>query len=182
MIALFASLILTASAQAAAPAFTVDEVIARFSVDLAKQCDFEAEDIADRLKNASVYTVETKGETSPTTYQIFELACSHGAYNFNSVYYVGSEYAGLELVQFVEPLVANKTYKVTGYSTVNMVTNSGFEPKNSTLGFFAKGRGLGDCFTSGSYKFEGGRFVLKTYEVDGECDGKIKPRKIVNLK
>lgn len=180
MLTLIASLIVASSAHAA-PSFTVDEVIARFSVDLAKQCDFEPEDIADRLKNTSVYTVETKGE-SKATYQIFELACSHGAYNFNSVYYVGNEYSGLELVQFVEPLVASKTYKITGYSTANFLTNSGFEPKTGVLGFFAKGRGIADCFTAGSYKFEAGRFVLKTYEMDSACDGKINPRKILNLK
>jgi|GEM_PF-1610612 len=180
MFTLLSTLILATSAQAA-PNFTIDEVITRFSVDLAKQCDFEPEDIANRLKDASVYTVETKGENK-ATYQIFELACSHGAYNFNSVYYVGSEYSGLELVQFVEPVLSEKGYKVTGYSTANYLTNAGFEPKTGILGFFAKGRGIADCFNAGSYKFEAGRFVLKTYEVDGECDGKVKPRKIVNLK
>ncbi len=180
MIALFTALFLSTSAHAA-PAFTVDQVIARFSIDMATQCDFEAEDIADRLKNATVYEVASVGDVK-TTYQIFELACSHGAYNFNSVYYVGGEYSGLELVQFVEPTVNDSSYAITGYSTVNMLTNSGFEPKTGTMGFFAKGRGLGDCYTSGSYKFQNGRFVLKQYEVDNKCDGHIRGHKIINLK
>ncbi len=36
-----------------------------------------------------------------------------------------------------------------------MLINSDFDPKTGQIGFFAKGRGIGDCGSSGGYAWTG---------------------------
>lgn len=181
MFALLSALLFASPAQAT-PTFTVEQALARFSVDMAAQCEFAPEWIEQRLTNTQVYTVAAANQP---VYQIFEIFCYSGAYNVNSIYYVGSDENGLELVQFAQPELAGEgknPYLVKGYSTKATILNSVFSPAVNSLGFIAKHRGAGDCFTSGIHKFEKGRFVLKQFEVDFECDGKMKGRKIVDIK
>lgn len=175
----FLALFLAPAAQAAYP-FTMEEAIARFSVDQAAQCDFETdyEGAAARRIEASYVTVVNEGERET---QIFSIWCSQGAYNLNSVFYVADQFGGIQAVQFAEP-VLNEKQKIVGFSTTNWLTNAGFDAKKNELSFFAKGRGLGDCYVAGTYKFLEGQFLLKRYEVDSKCDGKQNPKKIIDLK
>lgn len=182
MFALLSALFLTSPAQAT-PTFTIPQVIARLSVDMAQVCDFQAEDITERLASAAVFNMQGTGEQKGISFQIFELSCNRGAYNFNSVYYVGSDNEGLQLAQFAQPVLGGKNkLTITGFASEALLTNSTFTPVTGALGFYAKGRGLGDCFNNGMYRFSNGRFVLKFYETDIACDGKIKPIKIVDYK
>jgi hypothetical protein len=173
-------------AQAAVPAYTIDQVVERMTTELAGDCQFEADDVTRRRAEAAVYTIKTKATkfTPEHTYQLFELLCITGAYNEGKVYYVASEYNAPQLVTFAEPVfgAGKKAYVIGGFITNRVLLNPGFEPKTMSLGFFAKGRGVGDCFSNGAYKFKDGQFVLKSYSIDNECDGKIKARKILNYK
>jgi hypothetical protein len=46
-----------------------------------------------------------------------------------------------------------------------------YDPKAATLTFSAKGRGLADCGTSGSWVFDGADFKLEEYNYKGRCGG-----------
>ena len=164
-----------------APSFTVDQVLERMTTELKDTCDFDEDTVKERPAQVTVHAFQAKDYDNVRSYQLFEIPCTRGAYNFGSVYYLADAYGVLKHVTFAEPAVNGKD-QIIGFETSELLINSGFEPKTLTLGFFSKGRGLGDCFTSGTYKFVNGRFLLKQYESDQACDGKIRPKKIVNLK
>ena len=173
------ALLLAPTAQAAYP-FTLDEAIARFSVDQAANCDFESDyegAKAQRLEN-STFTLATVGEKQV---QVFDIWCMQGAYNVNSVFYLADEFGGLRAVQFASP-VLNEKNKVIGFTTESWLTNASFNSANNELSFYAKGRGMGDCFAAGTYKLVDGNFTLKQYLLDATCDGKQNPKKIVDYK
>lgn len=56
------------------------------------------------------------------------------------------------------------------------------DQKTLIVGSRYKGRGIGDAFTNGTYKFEKGQFVLKKYEADETFDQKINPVTVVEYK
>jgi len=183
MFALLTAL-LALSTPAQADLATVEQAIARFNVDMKDHCDFGFGEDLKRKETAELYTINfpATGDSDAHTVQLFGVWCSQGAYNVNTVYYVATKYTDLALVQFAVPVLGEKDTAV-GFSTENMLVNSGFYENNNTLGFQAKGRGMGDCFTDGAYKIErGGSVVLKKYRYDGKCDGKVNPRTIVNFK
>lgn len=163
------------------PMPTLDQALERMAVELKDQCDFDDESVKERKGNSTTHAFTQKTEWAVNSYQLFEIPCSRGAYNFGSVYYLADNYGQLKRLTFAEPAMGEKG-KVIGWETSEVLINSGFEPKDLTLSFFSKGRGIGDCFTSGTYKFVNGSFLLKTYDYDGTCDGKINPKRIVNLK
>lgn len=183
MLTLFALLTLTPAHadQPPAPTFTLDQVIERMTAELKDVCDFDEDSVKDRKGNSTVYAFKAKDYDNIRDYQLFEMPCTRGAYNFGSAYYLADAYGTLQHVSFAEPAFGPKD-EVIGWETSKLLINSGFEPKDLTVSFFSKGRGLGDCFSSGTYKFVDGRFLLKRYDYDGKCDGKINPKKIVNLK
>ncbi len=168
--------LLAFSATARAESFTIEQALERFTLDN-HDCAFEAEDIAKRRESATVQTIQDGAKE----YQVFKIWCDQGAYNVNTVYYTAGTFSGLQLVQFATPVFGDKD-TLQGFGTESMLTNAYFNEKTGVLDFFAKGRGLGDCFAAGQYKLVKGQFVLKKYEVDSACDGKIKPKKIVNFK
>lgn len=184
MLTLFALLSLTTPSFAdepAAPSFTADQVLARMTAELKDTCDFDEDTVKERPAQVTVHAFQAKDYDNVRSYQLFEIPCTRGAYNFGSVYYLADAYGALRHVRFAEPAFGEKD-EVIGWETSELLINSGFEPKDLSLSFFSKGRGIGDCFSAGTYRFVNGRFLLKRYDYDGKCDGKINPRKIVNLK
>jgi hypothetical protein len=169
------------SALAATYPFTLDDAISRFSVDFAKDCDFDAHEHWNapemRREKSFVSTVRVDEQE----YQVFNIWCTQGAYNVSSVFYKANRFSGLRQVQFAEPVLDSKD-RITGFTTTDMLVNADFSEENLELGFFAKGRGLGDCFTAGTYRFQEGGFVLKKYDVDSACDGRIRPKRIIDYK
>lgn len=53
----------------------------------------------------------------------------------------------------------------------NTLTNGEFNPESGMLGFFSKGRGIGDCGSSGMYAWTGSTFELVEYRAMHECRG-----------
>lgn len=91
------------------------------------------------------------------------LACSRGAYNLSSSFFVMPEN---------EPARAQPLRFADGEGGGgNELTNAGFDPRTGHLGFFAKGRGIGDCGVSGGYAWNGREFVRTELAMMGECRG-----------
>lgn len=150
---------------------------------MSKECDFanNADGTPDGDNNVYHFTFRSKGQDqdSPDNRRtLVQLACSSGAYNFNSIYLLRDDTgARWELLTFAEP-VADYDYadedfsrlkappEISGYVTATLLTNSEFVPDTKTISAIAKWRGVGDAWSAGEWQFEGGVFVLRKYEID----------------
>ena len=91
------------------------------------------------------------------------LACSRGAYNTGSSFFLMPEN---------EPAKAKPMRLPDGDGDDgNELTNASFDPRTGHLSFFAKGRGIADCGVSGDYAWTGERFVRMELSMMGECRG-----------
>jgi hypothetical protein len=94
------------------------------------------------------------------TQKLIGLYCGSGAYNVITGYWTvsGNAIASARSVAFPR-------------QDDNMLINSEYEPKTGQIGFFAKGRGIGDCGSSGNYAWTGSGFALTAFAMMGECRG-----------
>ncbi len=100
------------------------------------------------------------------------IPCWSGAYNFSYAIYIESPY-GVEQAYFA-------SYSdVTGWRGTAALVNAWFDPEDNTLGEFAKGRGLGDCGTSGLWQWQEWGFKLLEYRAQSECEGEPGPFPLV---
>lgn len=147
------------------------------------QCQFGYDDKGEPDGDNNVFhlTFRTKGQDqdSPDYRRtLVQLACSSGAYNFNSIYVMrNDEDGGWELLSFAEPVAdydyADESFsklkappKVSGYVAVTQLTNSEYDEASKTITSSAKWRGIGDAWSGGDWQFNEGVFVLKRYEID----------------
>lgn len=88
------------------------------------------------------------------------LYCGSGAYNVSTGYWLvaGEAVASARKVAFPR-------------NGDNMLINSDYDPKTGQIGYFAKGRGIGDCGSAGNYAWTGSGFVLTAFSTMGECRG-----------
>jgi len=99
------------------------------------------------------------------------INCSGGgAYNMDSEFFVvaGADVARARLVSF--PTLAEEGSKKPPEPATSLV-NAGYDAKEGTIGYFAKGRGIGDCGDSGTYAWNGKAFVLVGTSSMGQCKG-----------
>lgn len=87
------------------------------------------------------------------------LACSRGAYNLSSSFFVMPEN---------EPAKAAPLSFAGGG---NDLTNASFDPRTGHIAFFDKGRGIGDCGATGGYAWTGSAFAQTEFSMMGECRG-----------
>lgn len=123
-----------------------------------KQSDPDAcEDIPDGFDNSDDAWPLAGGS------RLVGLACSRGAYNVSTGFWIvsGADVAKARKAAFPE---------LDGGHD-NMIVNGDFDPKTAQIGFFSKGRGIGDCGASGNYAWTGTAFVLTAFDVMGECKG-----------
>lgn len=150
---------------------------------MGKACDFATNETGtpDSYGNVFHLTYRSRGQDQDSpdnTRTLVQLACSSGAYNFNSIYLMRDDTDGSwELLTFAEP-VASYDYadenfsklkappRVSGFVTITEMTNSEYEEQSRTISTAAKWRGIGDAWSSGEWRFEEGVFVLKKYEMD----------------
>ncbi len=100
------------------------------------------------------------------------LACSRGAYNLSSSFFVMPEN---------EPAKTTPLRFADGDGNDgNELTNASFDPRTGHLAFFAKGRGIGDCGVSGGYAWTGKDFARTELAMMGECRG-IAPEDWITL-
>ena len=93
--------------------------------------------------------------------RLVSLACSRGAYNVNSQFWLVT---GRDVAK-AKPAV----FEGGGSTPSNELVNSDFDPKTGQVMFYAKGRGIGDCGASGSYGWTGMRFSLLQFSAMSEC-------------
>ncbi len=122
-------------------------------------------------------------EERATLYQIF---CGVGAYNTIYAYAYKPENGELSLVSFAQPtftveyVEGDDLYtelkappKATGILATPILVNSFFDPKRNTITSFAKWRGTGDAWSSGTWELRDGQFVLTEYEIDPIYEGNL---------
>lgn len=149
---------------------------------MGKTCDFQinGDGTPDGDNNVFPLSYRTKGQDQDSPdykLTLVQLACSSGAYNFNSIYLTRNADGIWELLSFAEPTLdfdyTDENFsrlkappKVAGFITVTQLTNSEYDPETKALNAAAKWRGIGDAWSSGEYQFVEGVFVLRKYEVD----------------
>lgn len=86
------------------------------------------------------------------TTRLIVVACSRGAYNVASQFWLvpGRDVAKAKPAEFE----GNRGREG------NELVNADYDPKSGRVMFYAKGRGIGDCGTSGSYGWNGTRFAV----------------------
>lgn len=116
---------------------------------------------------------------------LYEVPCWAGAYNYGSVWFLATEYDGLQPLHFAEPDLdvkyaddsqeKLKSIAIRGFETNSSPTNAFFDEASSSITSQNKWRGLGDASSSATWSFLKGRFVLTHFEADPTYDGEINP-------
>lgn len=100
--------------------------------------------------------------------RVLSQLCWTAAYNVGSqVYLLGPDLEGVDAVR-------SAAVDEHG-AAVPELALWGIQGDTRMLDSFYKGRGLGDCFTQESYRFDGFAYVLERRVVDDACDQKIIP-------
>ncbi|HYN38159.1 MAG TPA: DUF1176 domain-containing protein, partial [Rhodospirillales bacterium] len=101
------------------------------------------------------------------------VACGGGAYNFDFVFGIvqPGEPLRVEPARFGLPAVDGSAAASVGEG----LTNADIDAEAPTVGFISKGRGIGDCGSSGTYAWTGEEFVLADWRVMPECRGVPEP-------
>lgn len=86
------------------------------------------------------------------TMRLVVVACSRGAYNVASQFWL---VPGRDVAK-----ARPATFEGNRDKPGNELVNADFDPKSGRVMFYAKGRGIGDCGTSGSYGWDGARFAV----------------------
>lgn len=95
--------------------------------------------------------------------QLVALFCGLGAYN---------AVTGFWTVEGADPAKASKlVLQRPGETADNMLINAEYDPATGRLTFDAKGRGIGDCGSTGTYVWDGSRFVLGEFSTMDPCRG-----------
>lgn len=98
-------------------------------------------------------------------YPIYFIPCWMGAYNFSSKVYVErypGEYAEMAFAEFTPE---------QGWTATTQVVNYTWDPETLRVSTFNKGRGLGDCGSSGVWQWSGFAFRLVEFRAKADCDG-----------
>ncbi|WP_160116001.1 DUF1176 domain-containing protein [Candidatus Halocynthiibacter alkanivorans] len=108
---------------------------------------------------------------------LIHLECSHGAYNFLSVWMIEQSDGELRPVSFPSPWLSRETTppSVMGIGVTYILFNSGFDPDTRTITSYAMGRGMGGAHSAGAWVLRGNRFLLTNYEVDNTFDLVVNP-------
>ena len=128
------------------------------------------------------FTPDYDGAT-PETATLFGFACSSGAYNFSTVWFVGTEWGGIEPVAFARPVARYEyeddesavlaSHEVTGMTADMVLVGAAFDPGSQTITSDSKWRGLGDARDGGTWRYGENGFVLELYAVDPTLNGEI---------
>lgn len=125
----------------------------------------------------------------PRKATLFRFTCAYYAYNQSEAYFLADDYGQISPVAFAEPdldiVYADeegtrvKSLTVAGFTTQALLINSDFDPASLTITSFSKWRGVGDAFSTGSWVFRNGQFVLTAYAADVTYDGEQDPKDIL---
>ncbi len=134
-----------------------------------------------------------EAKAPPQAVRLYKFLCVAAAYTTVHVYFTYSEIAGIQQVFFAVPNYDVECTPadalecriarivVNGMATVGELPNAEFTAATLTLTSRGCWRGPCDAFAEGMWVFQGGRFVLKTYDVDATYDGAQTPQRIVDF-
>jgi|GEM_PF-2598425 len=95
---------------------------------------------------------------------LYVLPCDSFAYNFSSKVYVEREDA-------FTPVYFAEFSEMTGWTGTSVLFGADFDQESQTLTSFYKGRGLGDCGSTGQWRWDGANFVMVEFRAKDSCDG-----------
>lgn len=170
-----------------------DEVRDRYRQTMAEFCDDAA--IVEPEIHTVKYPDPVAGSGVTATARIYQFFCFSGAYNAAFVFFTYSEFGGVQPLFFAVPefTVACQAgvaagmdcvpadIAVTGMTTAGELVNPEFDPTSRIMTSLICWRGLCDASERGTWVFENGRFVLRSYEVDAAYDGEINLARIVDF-
>jgi hypothetical protein len=152
------------------------------------ECDFPEFESGDGIaENNRIHRFDFKYEydtdaDAAHVFTLYELHCMSGAYNVGNIYVTLSWDNKYQLLSFAEPSLDIR-YKdaetmtelmgaprVTGYRATSILINSSFDPATKTITSRSNWRGLGDAWSSGTWTFDDGQFILTGYDVDPVYD------------
>ena len=129
---------------------------------------YDCYDFEDAYRHTRMNQVHTVGEHS-----IYRIGCRLHAYNLAEIWFQRSDQGSLKPIYFAKPILSSS--RVVCLETVNELMNAAFDPETNEISTHEKRVGHGDQSEGGTWKFEGGRFVLKEYHVDAVADQKVDP-------
>ena len=92
------------------------------------------------------------------------VLCLRGAYQGSSLAYVVEGAAPPRLLTFTR-------WDGKRFTPSEYVTEAEFDPATKQMDSFAKGRGIGDCGSMGSWQWTGAEFKLTEYFYKEKCNG-----------
>ncbi len=95
---------------------------------------------------------------------LYGMPCFAGAYNLGYKFYADTGYG-------IEPLAFAEFSDTLGWHGTTTLINPSFDEQTGTLVTFSKGRGLGDCGSSGTWSWAEYGFRLDEYAYKADCDG-----------
>ena len=99
---------------------------------------------------------------------IYSLSCTAGAYNFGSRFWSvrNGDFTGAEVLTFAD------TDGAGGWTGIDVIINPSFDWRKGELTSFSKSRGIGDCGSTGIWKWDGYTFKLQEMRAEDTCNGK----------
>lgn len=130
---------------------------------LHKGKDSDCEDLTEnRLTEGDIVDVLTPSSTS------VGIECIRGAYQESSQFWIVENG---NVSQATPAAFKAPGRSVKDIPAANELTMPRFDPETGSIGFFAKGRGLGDCGAAGTYAWTGRTFELLEYSAMEKCQG-----------
>lgn len=96
------------------------------------------------------------------------IPCFAGAYNFSFQFYLQTQHG-------VRPIFFAQYNERLGWSGTDALINAYYDPRSQTISAFAKGRGFGDCGTTGLWQWDRWNFRLLEFTAKSNCDGEGYP-------
>jgi hypothetical protein len=130
--------------------------------------------VADAFKKAecdvgldeALKDLEAAGDLSDGL-KLVEVSCWRAAYNFGSILFAFEPSAPDKARLLSIRTLGEKNKLISTYQ----LSSPSYDEKTKTLSSFHKGRGVGDCGSSGEWRWNGKDFELKRYWNKDECDG-----------
>jgi hypothetical protein len=104
----------------------------------------------------------------PGAKKLHVSSCFWGAYNFGSLFLIEG-IDGLEAQSFAD---YSEEY---GWTGTDQLINAYYDPKTGVLFSFAKGRGIGDCGSSGRWVWRQYAFQLREFSSWDDCENGREP-------
>lgn len=103
------------------------------------------------------------------TAMLYALPCTAGAYQVGYRLYVveSGEIGGIETLYFADYSESH------GWTGTDLLFSLDYDPATKTLASFYKGRGIGDCGSTGRWRWVDYAFALEEFRATEDCEGRL---------